>query len=132
MTQTPIIEIPVSDQPDTGIKRKVSLQHLIITQDVVAFKAVLMHYVNEGGNYGAHIPRFDTLIEKDTRGSYIDINTGAYTAPVDRNAIPLEFPAGTNPVEEIVLLRTTDIWTGIGQMLTDTVQRIDERGGLEY
>ncbi len=131
---TPIIEVIVSDQPqlEGGLKRKVSIEHLAITYEVVAFKATLKHYVNENGGFGDHIPRFDTPMEKDTRDSWIDINTGDYVQPVDKHAVPLEFPPGTNPVEEIVLLRSTDIWTGITQMLGDTVARIDERGGLEY
>lgn len=129
---TPIIEVAVSDQPQSGLKRKVAVTQILITGEVVAMRAVLQHYANDAGDFGAHIPRFDTLLEKDTNNSWINPNTGQYISPIDPHAIPLEFPGGIEPLVEMDVLKDTQLWAGIAQMLTDTVARIDTHGGLEY
>lgn len=128
---TPIIEVEVSDQPDTGLKRKVAVMEVRITNEIVRLRAILRHYVNVNGSYGAYIPRFDTYMERDTQNSWVNTNTGQYVAPADLHAIPLEFPTGSNPVAEMDILKAQPEWAGISALLASTAIRMDNRGGLE-
>lgn len=118
---TPIDIINISDDPESGQKRKVFINRLVFAGNFVEVQYTVATFKNEAGAYGAQIKKYDYNDTYNTVGHFINtLNSNSFTTPADPNNLP----AGVVPEVQYIqsLAVYTNMVTGLKSHLNKAYQ----------